>query len=462
MKEFINNYEAQTGENFVDRQSELDLDKLEHILKAGNANKEDFKNFQLYLKLIQDRCREKWSTFNITICLLGILLMVFSILNLSLFLIDEKKSSESQQNLVSKLLKSIIPIFGLLFLISNSNVDSNVSFAILWLFFNVFLFLNITWSNSSTLSKYQSIFLDLFKGEHFLYLLVLLVPFSNSYIVLENISLRFILISMFSYELFTRLKQQAKVDRPFLIRKLIEIGSICVLIRFTSLFYTCREEALLLECTQNIFSTQITKVSFANESSFLVYLGFISFNFTAMCSIIFYLLRPYLNRLNFSKLNYLIALESLLLLTYWTLQLVINAFQISLTSQLNRAAINLPLVFYVCFILSILLNCLSKDQYSKPQDSYLSSVTYLLVNFGLLISLVSGESALAIWILILILGIYANHRSSWKQGKSLEIEHRAFNTSFMLFVELKRVLNTNRLQSDSCIVTALLLLRNRP
>lgn len=438
MKEFINSYEAKTGENFVDRQSELDLDKFEHILKAGNANKEDYKNFQLYLKLIQDKCREKWSTFNITICLLGILLIVFSILNLFLFLIDYKKSSESQQNLVSKLLKSIILIFGLLFLISKSNVDSNVSLAILWIVFNVFLCLNITWSNSRTVYKYQSIFLGLFKGEHFLYLLVLLVPFSNSYIVLENISLRFILISMFLYELFTRLKQQAKVDRHFLIKKLIEIGSICVLIRFTSLFYTCREEALLLECTQNIFSTQITKVSFAGESSFLIYLVFISFNFTAICSIILYLLRPYLNRLNFSKLNYLIALESLILLTYWILQLMINSFQISLTSQLNRVTINLPLVFYVCFILSILLNCLTKDQYTKPQDSYLSSVTYLLVNFGLLISLVSGESALTIWILILILSIYAKHRSSWNQGKSLEIEHDLLISLLCYFFKLKK------------------------
>ena len=69
------------------------------------------------------------------------------------------------------------------------------------------------------------------------------------------------------------------------------------------------------------------------------------------------------------------------------------------------------------FTLSLLKICMLNSKDIKPQDSYLSSVTYMLVNSGLLISILSGESALSIWILILILKIYAHHRVSWTNGK---------------------------------------------
>ena len=425
MKEFINNYEAKTGENFVDRHEEIYLDKFEHTFKAGIDSKNDYKNLQQYLKQIQDKCREKWSTFNINICVLGILLIVFSIVNLLIFLVDDTKSSEYQKSLIYKLLKSIALMFCVILVLSKFNIDSNMSLPALWIMFNIYLFLNLI-SNAKTLVKCRFFPSEIFKGEHLLYFLMLLIPFSNSYIVQENISLRFILISTLFYELFTRLRQQAKVEEPFLINRLLETGSICVLLRFTSLFYTCREEALLLDCKQNIFSTQITKISFGSEVSpdqstlnfsFVAYLAFISFNYLVICAIIYFLVRPYFNKKTFSSLNYLILFELFIFFCYWTLQLVNNAFQISHTSQLNQITIKLPLVFYVCFTLSLLKICMLNSKDIKPQDSYLSSVTYMLVNSGLLISILSGESALSIWILILILKIYAHHRVSWTNGK---------------------------------------------
>lgn len=372
--------------------------------------------FQAYLNTVQEKCREKWSTFNIEYCLVGLCLIAFSIFNLTMFITGSQQQTGDHHHLetLSAGLFKVATVLTILFFLTSIFIKSNLLLPALVFCLNSFLLVNIK-------SSLRNIDVShLVRGEHLICMLILLIPFSNSFIVLENISVRFLLISLLIYEFLTRLRCSKNVTVICFIVKLLELALVILLLRLTGIFFVCREEALLLNCAPTIFSTQITKISFHENSphSILTYSVFIVCNFSFMSFVVFTLLRPYLKR-PFWKINSLITLKMCTLLTYWILQLTINVSRLEYHRELNQIALYLARIFYSCFVFSQFLiwkNPGDSCQKWSPNEAYLRLVTYLLVSFSLLASLLSAESVMSIWILVLVMFVYARHRSSWDCG----------------------------------------------
>ncbi len=362
----------------------------------------DLGQLQNYLAQVQEKCREKWSTFNLNYCIAGLFLIAFSILNLALFLLG----GQFNQQLTLQVLKPAGLFSAISMLISPSQVLLPFIAACL----NICLLHRLA-------SNFRNFQLDsLLKPEYFFYTLVLFIPFSNSFIVQENVSLRFIVVSVFCYEFYKRLQLESHVTGRFFLSKCRDLAMLVTLIRITELFYVCREEALLLKCTQGIFSTQISKTS---DYSILVYFAFSFLNLVVMSSVLFSLLRPYLTR---SCINFLILLKVLTLFAYWLVQIRISQSSAEQRFFFNQIGLYLARLFYTLFAVSQLFIWTFDDR------CYLKLVTYVLATFGMLASILSGESVASIWILVLVLTSYARHRSSW----SSEIKVIDFNLVLVL------------------------------
>lgn len=88
--------------------------------------------------------------------------------------------------------------------------------------------------------------------EFFVFFISILIPFSNSFIVLESVCLRFLLITLLLKWLISSLPTLIKYPSMMVYGLLV-----LILIRMSYIFYTCREENM--SCEQKIFSLSIEK-----------------------------------------------------------------------------------------------------------------------------------------------------------------------------------------------------------
>ncbi len=365
--------------------------------KALNLDVTDFEQLKTHLLQVQETCREKWSTFNVNYCLTGLFLISFSIMNLMLFLAGFRKnySLEYLQQTSVQILKPI-SFFSVIYLVTSIFISPGLVFVpLIVVCLNGCLFYIL----KSNLKNFRPD--SLLKYDYIFYALILLIPFSNSYIVQENVSLRFIFISALLFEFYKRLQAESQITARFFFKKFGEIAALVAIIRITEIFYVCREEALLLNCTQNIFSTQISKMT---DYSINIYFMFTFLNLLVMSSVLYNLLWAYLTK---TWINLLILFKVFTIFAYWLIQIKTNQSTADNRLFFNQLGLYLARLFYVLFTISQFFLWKFTDK------CYLKLFTYVLTTFGLLASILSGESVTSIWILIQVLILYARHRSSW-------------------------------------------------
>jgi len=78
MVNFIKNYEIITNERFIDDKEDLEKITLNNFDLNSKQYKENVLKLEKYLNLIQEKCREKWSTFNTENCITGLILIFLS------------------------------------------------------------------------------------------------------------------------------------------------------------------------------------------------------------------------------------------------------------------------------------------------------------------------------------------------------------------------------------------------
>ncbi len=382
MVNFIKNYEIITNERFIDDKE--DLFRLEKItLNNFDLNSKQYKEnvlkLEKYLNLIQEKCREKWSTFNTENCITGLILIFLSTFVVCILVTSLKTNPDFKLNFLSIFKRTFLFV-----LISNL-----VSYIIIGIFVKSYYALVIL--NLVTIIEFKPTMPRLkYRTQYFLYFLTLLIPFSNSFIIRENSTLRFILITVLCVEFISNCKS---TNKDLFLKKLFYLISLILLLRLMQLFYVCREEVLVNNCTENIyFVTQLSKISFDDSNhDFQIYVLFMLSNFILITLIISYILKT--NTIfKLDKIKILIYLQIIILFSYWTIQLFMNISK----DSFNRINIYLARLFYAIFIILQFLIW-------KKQDK----ITNFVVSLGLLLTLISGQSSLSIWFLILALDLYA-------------------------------------------------------
>ena len=375
------------------------------------------KNF---LTRAQDKCREKWSTFDVFGCILGLFLITFSIITLSNLIswLDNK-----QNNLLEfciylyKVTITTLIIYFLLILLFNNSFTS-----IAWFInFNINFFICIKLKFNFNFNQFETLIKN---PEYFVYSLIYLIPFSNSFIIQENVALRFILISVISLEFYYN-TFNIKTTKINFILKLVNFLLILIILRVGSLFFVCREEVLVYNCTQTLFATSLSKLSFgeARTGSTFYYLGFILLNFILILSIYLFVINS--NNLNSRKLKISYLFQIIILPIYWALQLVqslSNSSELGDNFFLKQCILYIARLFLIIFLFNIFL--IVKEVLSityKNRKIFIDLIINCMITLSLLISLVSGENSLSIWLLILSLDLYSKLRSNIKPAnKSID------------------------------------------
>ncbi|RNA38083.1 phosphatidylinositol class O [Brachionus plicatilis] len=319
MVKFIRTYESH----------ERLIDDIDGLKSAGDS--EELKSI---LVKIQDACRLKWSTFNLSFCLTGLVNLAFSILNLSL------------------------------------NKDKNINLKFVISFLCVYLALSLLNHN------YQNVWI--YTIENFILSLAFVIPFSNSYIIRENNSLRFLLTTVLFHKIYLCRKKKDSIFRPL---------ACLILIRVCHVFYVCREE-LLDSCSQSIFAQQISKSSFSTR----VYFVFFIFNFMFISGVFFVI------KTKNSTLNLFLSASLLILGTYNFLQILSKDSTVIKYPQLLLARLSLLL-----FTAQKIFAYSSIKRISKTNRFFFINLS--VVMFA---SLVLGESLLSVWLLALVLHLTAN------------------------------------------------------
>ena len=101
--------------------------------------------------------------------------------------------------------------------------------------------------------------------------------------------------------------------------------------------------------------------------------------------------------------------------SYWFIQLFNNISNDSLNS--SKVNFYLARLFYIIFILAQYMIWRDEAANKNLSKFYLNKITTLIISLGLLITLISGQSSLSIWFLILALNIYSKHISTLSFGK---------------------------------------------
>lgn len=349
-------------------------------LESNNSNqKEIILKITSQLTKIQNKFREKWSTFNTKYCIMGLISFFLSIL--SLFV--ESSIIGERKNL--KLLKDsfLIFIFVLtLTFIFSFNLTLNIS---LYLFMFNLKFLIGNTNLTKIFGFFRNRFLNIY--EYSIFTFTCLIPFSNSFIINENVNLRFFLVSLFVLEALSK-----KSLKPVFLASLL---------RMTWVFYVCREEVAAF-CNQTMFSIQLEKIL---SFSYLSYTTYIFFNFSLIFLIYFYLAKKNL-KLFFLKENILNMLNLILLFTYNLIQLQI--YNRSLVNQDDSEALKVANLYLarIIHILAFLVVYLSNS--SKKNHRLFDS----MISIAIFTSLLSSQSLLSIWILIFILFEFFVQKSS--------------------------------------------------
>ena len=327
------------------------IDDISGLKDARNS-----QELKSLLIKIQNACRIKWSTFNLTLCILGLLNLAFSILNLYHFL-----SFKSDTNVNLKFVLISFCIYFILGLITSN-------FQNIWIY--TFL-VNIYFSQKI----YKSIIFNIkqINIENFILILTFILPFSNSFIIKENNSIRFLLISVLFYRIYLNRKKKLPIFKLL----------IClVLIRICSVFYVCREE-LNDSCSQSIFAQQMSKSSLSTTKYTLFYL----FNFISIFLIFYFLKTKNL------ILNVLLSASLIILMAYNFVQLLGRD-----STMVKYPQLMLARLFLLVFVLQLTSACAATKKFFKS-DLF----NFLKLCIVIFISLLLGDSLLSVWILALIL-----------------------------------------------------------
>ena len=438
VEEFIKKYQYQTGEEFISKE---ELEEF-HFQKTSNTSERVLLN---YLNLIQEKCREKWSTFNLNYCLSGLALLFLSIISLLVFLGVLNDNKVIDDLVLGKIIVSLVKDFFFmfifyLFLIFTVNLKLTSSTWILSLFFNfnvIFKFKN-QFYKTSILLKFLN---NLLRKDYLIIFLSFLIPFSNSFVIRENNSLRFLLISYIFLDFYLKLCIY-KLSLLSILSKIKQLILILILVRFSFVFYVCREELLSLNCTQTMFSTPFSKLNLMENSIFLnfsnnttlYYSLFLIFNFICFISIF----RFVSNNLNLkstlinAKIKQLFHLKICILFFYMIIQLKLN-----INSNLNSddsirnvndvlKIINLFLAktIYILFLFVQTIIWCPRDEPDTDKPIFLEKrIKGLVLSFSLVLTMVMGESFLSIWIIIIIIYLYFSYTFSWLSSKKASTEY---------------------------------------
>lgn len=360
-----------------------EISKIDETLFSNDYNQLELqKKIDNLLNKIQEKFREKWSTFNTIYCMLGLATLVLSILTLITKMTQLHGEDESSCSNNFELFKywSFMLIITMAFnLICGINLFSNIWLGLL-IFNLTFLFRNLKRSNLVEFLKNG--FLNIFECQ--ILIVVLLIPFSNSFIINENISLRFVLVTLLYVQSFF-----TKSTMPIFLTALV---------RTSSLFYVCREETASY-CNQTIFSTQLEKLTPYNFSNYLM---FIIFNFFLIFTLFVFLLKNNTTKI-FSFINLLNFFNFICLLIYNLIQLYLYEYSILNQQWLHLKDFNIYIarLIYVCVALVIYLSRSSKFRLFNS-----------IVAIGIFTSLISSQSLLSIWMLIFIMFFIPKYKPS--------------------------------------------------
>ena len=392
--------------------------KLLENNRITDSNNEQLSENDLLLGLndlqtIQLKFRDKWSTFNVGECLIGIFLVFLCLFTSFIAIIQLLKNNE---------LKVVDELYSLLSFVLLNRV-----------FFYLAVYLGVTFLlglRFSTFTWYSLLFfnLDLLftckrlifsprlagnflqnlttRKDYVIFSLVLLIPFTNSFIISESVSLRFLLVSLLYVELANQLRHLPATAWQRL-RRVLTFLTYMLIIRFSFVFHVCREE-VANKCTQYIFATQLQK-STTDKARYTL---FIVFNFICILSII-NSIRP---RNNPFLLNLVCAVQFVSLFVYNLIELEMNNLEaMTQLSRLDRAADNdlqtklvlvhyrgwniyLARLVYAGFFLSQVVQL-----FLRPSRLAGDKLANFLISFGLVVSLLLAESKLAIWAPVFIL-----------------------------------------------------------
>lgn len=376
MMQFVKKYEK--FQEVLSTEDFADLSRMEASFERSNPESDFVLRIQTQLGKIQGKFREKWSTFDTTNCLLGLFSLASSIFTLIIQLSRMNRLTNESS------LKNLRDVFLILCFLSIPSLFLGLTFSTIILTF-LFIFNLKFFINNINLLSLLDYFRKNFLKFHEIIILVLvqLVPFSNSFIINEKICLRFFTVTLLFVEAFGQ-----KSLRPILL---------CVLVRLTWVFYVCREEVASF-CTQTIFSTQLEKLASFTYSN---YLGYLAFNFTLALLILVYLVKTYSSDrfLTPSRETVLNLFNFGILFIYNLNELGIYEKSLSNHSETTiafRKNLNLYLAKSI-YIISIFGVFLTKRKSARNQ------LVNSMISIGVLMSLITSQSFLSIWILLLIL-----------------------------------------------------------
>ena len=359
---------------------------------------------------------------------MGLVLLALSIINLYIFLVrlyNDNELTDTNIEFFSMNLIKIVTSCLILYCCLIHWFEFNLKLPVSFVLFNLYFLVKFKSS-----IRFLKISADMLKIEYILYMFILIMPFSNSFVIHEKFGLKFILITMILVEFFLRLKS-TRFNKEFIIKKIFELICICLCLGMTQIFYVCREETLILNCTQGVFATQLTKLNFNHSTSineiiwnkeFQIYSAFILFNFISICLIILFIIRTNLKKSHL-MLNTLIGMQLLILFIYWFLQLVINIYRDS-ASHLSDLNFYLARIFYLIFLISQILIWYPTESMIEQVEMnmfYLKKIVYLSISVGLLATILTAEAALSVWTLILVIILYSKYRSTWPNNSNLNL-----------------------------------------
>jgi hypothetical protein len=403
--EFIKKYESLTSEKFIDKNEELNFDYL------LNQNENDDKKLQIqlinYLKLIQNKCRDKWSTFNIKFCLIGLISIFFSTISFILFTNSLKQRKSTIKYLATEL-SAIALVFIIINLILCKLLQSNL-IEHLWIYvflFNFYFFSKFKFS----LRRFCEFIHNTLRIDYFMLILIYLIPYSNSFIIGENNAIRFLLVSILFLDYYYKLKS----TRNFDISCFTKFVCMLFLLRISSKFYVCREEAK--DCQPTIFSTQLNKLEINSDHFYYFLFIFLNFSLITFINIVLIL------KMNLKSLfiNFLYFVNISLLFVYKYMQFMES-------NDPNFKTFNLSLARFIYFLifLSLVKICIDKSIIKFKK------LCYFIISYSHLITLISSESFISIWFLISILFLYFNYQTNHNLLKN-NIQYDSFIFLFLL------------------------------
>ena len=373
---FVSAYEQATGERF---------DNI-----APNEAIPSRTDMERYLASVQEHCRQKWSTFDVKQCLLGLLAVFLSIVSTFLFLSCFTLSSEQLAQKCLEQIQLAAVCLALSVVVAVSFRLSLVSSSLVYLIgFNALFLIVHCYSVVSNRRRRLTLRFNQSWFELAVFALVCLVPFSNSFVINEALGLRFLIVTVLLVDTAkSALRWRQECSRLF------ALCFVVVLVRvIASAYHVCREEHGP-ECTQTLLTTTRLGKLPSTHYSFASYASFIACNVVCIAAVCAFLARAH-KCTTTAATRAVHALQVVMLGVYMTLDLVMSEDP-ALVKHVGSLWI--ARVFYVLVLVGgwTLAN----------RSGRAGRAIGVLVSVGMLVSLVSDESMLAVWLLILALHLY--------------------------------------------------------